>query len=617
MSESPETLHGLFGAQVARTPGAIALIHGEIPHTYRELDHRANQFASLLIRSGVGPEDLVGVCLGQGFDLIAAILGILKSGGGYVPLDPSYPPDRLSFMLDDAGVKVVIAGGDGGKWVAHAHCPIIRLPRDDGRIRLESGESLPNRSVPRNVSHVIYTSGSTGRPKGVMIEHRSAVAFVRWALTIFSPDDLSGVVASTSICFDLSVFEIFAPLSCGGTIILTQDALQLLELPNAERVTLLNTVPTVAGELARQGRLPSSLRVINIAGEPLKRAVVDQLYAFPQVDRVYNLYGPTEDTTYSTYDLMDRADDRPPSIGQPITGSRVYLVDSRLNRVAAGESGELLLGGEGLARGYLRRPGLTAERFIPDPFGGEFGARLYRTGDLARWREDGRLEFLGRIDLQVKIRGFRIEIQEIEEHLYKVAGVEECAVVLEETAGLAGLAAFVQTSDLRLSAQDIRTQLGRALPAYMIPGRIRLLGELPTTPNGKIDRRALLELRREPSAAEPWAGTPCKSASGRSGARSWRSVRSGWTIGSSTWAATRSLRRGSHHGWGTIWECGFPRGPLRSPHHPRAGCAGRGPEPRRSRRPDRSSSRLGILSRLLRATAALVPGQLRTGIDLL
>ncbi|MGP0066729.1 MAG: amino acid adenylation domain-containing protein [Isosphaeraceae bacterium] len=508
MMQSPDTLHELVVAQAAMTPEGIALIHGERLYTYRDLDRRSNQFARHLARIGVRRGDLVGVCLGREFDLVAAILGILKSGGGYVPLDPSYPPDRLSFMVEDSGIKVLIAGGDEGPRAGHAHCRTIRLPRDGDRIDSEAGDPIPSRSTPRDVSHAIYTSGSSGRPKGVMIEHGSAVALVRWALTVFSPSDLAGVLASTSICFDLSVFEIFVPLSCGGTVVLAEDALDFPGLPHADRVTLLNTVPTVAGEAGRQGRLPASLRVVNIAGEPLKQAVVDLLYAFPQIDRVYNLYGPTEDTTYSTYDLVARGDDGPPSIGRPIAGTQVYLVDSRLAPVPPGASGELLLGGEGLARGYLRRPGLTAERFIPDPFGGEPGSRLYRTGDLARWRADGKLEYLGRIDLQVKVRGFRIEIQEIEENLCKVPGVEECAVVLEETAGLAGLAAFVQTRDPRLSPHDVRTQLGRILPEYMVPGRIRLLGELPTTPNGKIDRRALMELPREPHDADPAAGTP-------------------------------------------------------------------------------------------------------------
>ena len=311
MMQSPDTLHELVVAQAAMTPEGIALIHGERLYTYRDLDRRSNQFARHLARIGVRRGDLVGVCLGREFDLVAAILGILKSGGGYVPLDPSYPPDRLSFMVEDSGIKVLIAGGDEGPRAGHTHCRTIRLPRDGDRIDSEAGDPIPSRSTPRDVSHAIYTSGSSGRPKGVMIEHGSAVALVRWALTVFSPSDLAGVLASTSICFDLSVFEIFVPLSCGGTVVLAEDALDFPGLPHADRVTLLNTVPTVAGEAGRQGRLPASLRVVNIAGEPLKQAVVDLLYAFPQIDRVYNLYGPTEDTTYSTYDLVARGDDGP------------------------------------------------------------------------------------------------------------------------------------------------------------------------------------------------------------------------------------------------------------------------------------------------------------------
>jgi amino acid adenylation domain-containing protein len=297
--------------------------------------------------------------------------------------------------------------------------------------------------IPGNLAYVLYTSGSTGTPKGVAIEHRSAVAFIRWARTVFSAEDLAATLAATSICFDLSVFELFVTLTAGGTVVLAENALSLPGHPAANEVTLLNTVPSAMTELVRSGGVPPSVRAINLAGEALKGMLVRSLYERTAVTQVFNLYGPSEDTTYSTVAPMPR-DVESPAIGRPVTGTRAYVLDPHLRPVPIGVAGAIYLAGDGLARGYFGRPDLTADRFIPDPYGAP-GARLYHTGDLARWRPDGEMDYLGRIDHQVKVRGFRIELGEVEAALARHSAVREAAVLALPEPGGAGnrLAAFV------------------------------------------------------------------------------------------------------------------------------------------------------------------------------
>ena len=360
------------------------------------------------------------------------------------------------------------------------------------RVRDIPPADLPASGVtPGHLAYVIYTSGSTGRPKGVAIEHRSAVALVGWAREEFSPEQLSGVLASTSVCFDLSVFEIFVTLACGGTIHLLDNALALAGTGTEAR--LLNTVPSAAAELLRIGALPSSVRTVCLAGEPLPGALAARLYATGTVERVLNLYGPSEDTTYSTGALVPRDDPRAPAIGRPVRGTRAHVVDRRSGLVPPGVAGELWLAGAGLARGYLGRPELTAERFTPDPFGAGAGERVYRTGDLVRWRSDGELEFLGRIDHQVKLRGFRIELGEIEAVLRSHPAVDEAVVQVWESAGDRRLVAWVtlDRTDLPDLPSEMTSWLRGKLPEYMVPAAFVVLEALPLTPNGKVDRRAL------------------------------------------------------------------------------------------------------------------------------
>ena len=343
----------------------------------------------------------------------------------------------------------------------------------------------------RNLAYVIYTSGSTGTPKGVAIEHRSAVALLSWAKTLYTAGDLSGVLASTSICFDLSVFELFCPLTSGGRVILVKDALALPSLPPSIGVTLVNTVPSAIAELLRvDNGLPASVRTVNLAGEPLSNAVVQQLYQRETIRQVFDLYGPSEDTTYSTCAL--RTNVGPATIGRPISNTQIYILDRNLRPVPLGIPGELYIGGDGLARGYLKRPELTSEKFIPDPFSNRPGARLYQTGDLARYLPDGNLEFLGRLDHQVKVRGYRIECGEIETALKSHPAVRDTVVVAREDKGQKRLVAYVVPGENQaLTTSDLRGFLKQKLPDFMVPSVFALLESLPLTPNGKVDRRAL------------------------------------------------------------------------------------------------------------------------------
>ncbi|HWG89059.1 MAG TPA: condensation domain-containing protein, partial [Candidatus Acidoferrales bacterium] len=344
--------------------------------------------------------------------------------------------------------------------------------------------------LPQHPAYVIYTSGSTGKPKGVVIEHRSAVAFIAWSGEIFTPEEWAGVLASTSICFDLSIFELFATLSHGGTVLLAGSIMDLPQLPVRDRVRLINTVPSAAQSLLDSGNLPSEVCTVNLAGEALPRTLVDAFYSCGHIKRVFNLYGPSESTTYSTFALCRKGDGGAPAIGRPIGNTRAYVLDQYLQPLPAGARGELYLSGCGVARGYLNRPDLTSERFIADPF--VAGARMYRTGDLSRWRADALLEFLGRADQQVKVRGFRVEPAEIEAVIKEHPEIKQALVIARES-GTAGkqLFAYVVPNGGSVDVGTLQRSLAERLPRHMVPSAIVPLSALPLTPNGKIDRRAL------------------------------------------------------------------------------------------------------------------------------
>ncbi len=483
-------LHQLFERQADETPDAVAVQCRSEHLTYRQLNSQAENLAHDLRRRGVGAEVPVGILLERGVPMVVGMLGILKAGGVYIPLDPAYPQERLAFTLDDAKVKILITE----PWLG-ALVPQYQGEKVYINPAAQTLSSLPALSCPavheQNLAYVIYTSGSTGRPKGVAIEHRSAATLVHWAKEVYERHELDVVLFSTSICFDLSVFELFVPLSCGGTVFVVQDALELLQSPYAGALTLINTVPSALWELVRNSAIPGSVTTINLAGEPLLRDLVKEAYKKPNVRKVFNLYGPSEDTTYSTYALLEKASDSHPAIGRPIGNSAVYIARDGL--LPAGIAGELCIGGAGLARGYLHQPDLTAQKFVPDSFSGSSGARLYKTGDLARHRANGEIEFLGRLDHQVKVRGFRIELEEIEAALKRHDGVKEAVVVArEDGSGDKQIVAYVVPKRAEeLDIAELREGLKGILSHYMLPQAFVVLVSIPLTRNGKIDRRSL------------------------------------------------------------------------------------------------------------------------------
>jgi amino acid adenylation domain-containing protein len=436
-------IHHLFEAQAAHTPDAAALRHRGRPMLYAELNARANRLAHRLRALGVGPEIRAAVCMERTPDLIVALLAVLKAGGGYVPVDPAYPPDRIAYMLEDSGAAVLLTQGAVAERLPPFAGTTVRVDDDWPSIAREPEANPDVRVDAGNVAYVIYTSGSTGRPKGVQIEHRSTVVLLHWLRDHVSDDERRAVLGSTSVSFDVSIAEIFGTLSWGGTLVLVRNALELAELPEGEEVVLASMAPSAAAELLRVRGIPPSVRVLNLGGEALPNALAQGLYDLGTVERIVNLYGPTEDTTYSTFSIVSRGTDRM-MVGRPVANTRLYVLDRALRPVPQGFPGELYIAGEGLSRGYHRRPALTAERFVPDPLSAVPGGRMYRVGDLVRYRADGALDYLGRLDHQVKIRGHRVEIGEVEAALADHPGVLEAAVAArEDRPGDARLIAYV------------------------------------------------------------------------------------------------------------------------------------------------------------------------------
>ena len=486
-------IHQLFEDQVSRIPENVAIVCGGQKLTYHELNTKANQVAHTLQQQGVGPEILVGILMERSLELVIGLLGILKAGGAYVPLDPAYPEDRLSFMLEDARISLMLAEKSLQSRIPVFTGHVIAMGAGEEIVYTERKENPACRSKPNNLAYVLYTSGSTGKPKGVAIEHASVSALIASSGEIFSQAQLAGVLASSSICFDISVFELFAPLCLGGKVILVKNILDLPPLGDENQITLINTVPSACEGLIHLSSIPASVRTVSLGGEPLHIKLVQDLYGNDTIDQVINLYGPTEDTVFSTVFRTEKHSESPPPIGRPLANTKAYVLDSYRQPVPLGVPGELYLGGAGLARGYLHRPELTEEKFIPDPFSETPGARLYKTGDRVRYRPDGNLMFLGRMDHQVKIRGFRIELGEIESVMKAHPSVQSAVVVVrEDVPGDNRLVAYaVPASGLMPDIDSLRNFLKRKLPDYMIPTAFVMLDAIPMMPNGKVNRNAL------------------------------------------------------------------------------------------------------------------------------
>ncbi|MER8120264.1 MULTISPECIES: non-ribosomal peptide synthetase [unclassified Streptomyces] len=503
-----QTLHTRFIEQAGKTPDATAVYSDAGVLTYRELDDRSRELAERLVAEGAGPGVPVGVCVERTPGLLVAILAVLRAGSCYVPLDPRYPAERLDFMVRDSGTNLLLTTP-----ASRENCPAgPTLVVLDAAVTTEPGEK-PVPVVPADTAYVIYTSGSTGTPKGVPVRHGGCAAMLSAWDHVLGDRDLGGVSAASSICFDMSVMEIFPALSRGGALVLVESTVHLPESPHADKVTLLHAIPSVTNALLDAGGLPPNLRTVVFGGEPLRRKLVDRVYAETGAE-VFNAYGPTEGTVFCTLGPVPREGTGEPTIGAAAAGARLYVLDEDRKPVPAGVPGELYLGGAGVAHGYLNRPETTAERFVPDPFQGD--GHLYRTGDVVVQTGSGELEFVGRTDNQVKVRGHRIELEEVESRLTGCPEVREAAAVVRGRR----LVGYVVTEGgsrdgVRLDAglqATITGKLAAELPEYMVPQAIVVLDELPLTPGGKLDRAALPEPPAADSGPVTAAGTPTEVA---------------------------------------------------------------------------------------------------------
>jgi amino acid adenylation domain-containing protein len=485
--------HHLFEAQVERTPDAPALIYGSEVISYAELNRRANVLAHHLQRLGVTVESLVGICLERSVEMVVAALGVLKAGGAYVPLDPVYPKDRLGFMLTEAQAHLVITSSRTQSHLPETYTQTLCLDSD-----WQTSKDATNPTVdvnPDNLAYLVFTSGSTGKPKGVLLAHRGLVNLAFAQGRAFGVTRHSRVLQFSSFSFDACVSEIFVSLLGGAALCLAPtDALRpgadLLNLMRQQEITMVTLPPSVL-TLLSEAEAPQ-LRSLISAGEACTAEVVRR---WSRDRQMINAYGPTETTVCATM-TAPLGSDEPLSIGRAMENMRVYVLDESLNPVAAGMSGEIFVGGIGVARGYLNQPGLTAERFIPEPWGGRPGARMYRTGDIGRYLANGNIEFVGRRDHQVKLRGFRIELGEVEAALAQHPAVRDAVAIVRhsEQTNQARLVAYVVADQAHTpSAAELREHLKQRLPEYMLPNSYVFLESLPLTTNGKVDRKRLPE----------------------------------------------------------------------------------------------------------------------------
>lgn len=506
-------IHELFEDQVAAHPHAIALTAGDVSLTYKELDERANRLARHLRSLGVGPEARVGICLHRSGNAVVALLATLKAGGAYLPLDPEYPPARLAFMVDDGGVEVVVTEAAVLDRIGPCRARVVCIDRDDDRIAAAPTDSRVSGVNPRNLAYVVYTSGSTGTPKGVMVEHR-AVAALLFGVDYIRFDEVDALLHMAPLAFDASTFEIWGALLHGRRCVVHPDTNfsidRLGALLESEHVdTLWLTAALFNVVVDEDWRHLSGVRQLIIGGEALSPAHVARARLLLPALRLVNGYGPTEATTFAAcHEIRTfEPDAATVPIGRPIANTELYILDVNLRPVPIGVSGELYIGGAGLARGYLDRPELTAQRFLPHPFSTDPDARVYRTGDLARYRSDGDVEFLGRLDDQLKVRGFRVEPGEVEAALRSHPAVTDAAVVArEDDHGQRRLVAYVVAAGtVPPSRSHLREHLRSRLPEHLVPAGFVTVDGLPLSPNGKLDRSALPAPESRADADAPYA----------------------------------------------------------------------------------------------------------------
>lgn len=488
----------LFEAQTARTPEATAVVFGDAQLSYRELNARANQLARELVRLGVEPNSLVGICLERSPKMVVAVLATLKAGAAYLPLDPNYPIERLAFMLQDAGASVLLTQSALIEKLPKFGATTLCLDSDWQEIEKHADENLNIDIAPENLAYVIYTSGSTGNPKGAMITHRGLTNYLQWAVEAYDVANGCGAPVHSSISFDLTVTSLFTPLMVGRSVFLLPDGIEsladaLLQRTNYSLVKITPAHLRALAEILPPDQIAGRVRALVIGGEALHYQSLSLWREHAPATRIINEYGPTETVVgCCVYEVASHDPlNGPVPIGHPIGNTNLHLLGEDLNPVADGETGELFIGGDGVARGYLNREELTRDRFVGNPFAA--AEKLYRTGDLARLRSDGNFEYVCRVDDQVKIRGYRIEPGEVETVLKQHANVSDCAVVVSETfADEKRLVAFVKNAEsAQWDEEALRQSLHEKLPEYMVPAAFVRLASLPLTVNGKIDRQAL------------------------------------------------------------------------------------------------------------------------------